>query len=173
MLNFILSILLTFSSIDVQEQSAGQAITVFSSTRIISDSIPALNKKVLAYTNANIGKKVGRGECWDLAAEALKSAGAKMKGVYVFGRKINPAKEAVYPGDIIQFEKVKLTYTKDKVKYTELMPHHTAVIYAVTGHLKYDLAHQNTSLTGKKVGISDIDLNTKSKGKFYIYRPEN
>ena len=28
--------------------------------------LPELNQKIIDYVNQNIGKKVGRGECWDL-----------------------------------------------------------------------------------------------------------
>ncbi|MFZ1333710.1 MAG: hypothetical protein WAR83_16070, partial [Flavobacteriales bacterium] len=39
-------------------------------------AIPELNQHIVAYALGQEGKKVGRGECWDLAAEALNSGGA-------------------------------------------------------------------------------------------------
>ncbi|MFN6943968.1 MAG: hypothetical protein ACK4ND_03405 [Cytophagaceae bacterium] len=145
-------------------------ITGFKPT--VSQEIPELNQKILEFVKSKINQKVGRGECWDLAAEALNSYGAIWDGKYKYGRKVNPKKEPVYPGDIIQFEKIELTYVKDGCKYKESMPHHTAIIYAVKGDGVYELAHQNTSYSGKTVGLTVIDLKTKSKGKYIIYRPQ-
>jgi hypothetical protein len=135
------------------------------------DSIPEVNNEVIKYVETKIHKKINRGECWDLAADALNSVGAKWDGKYKFGKEINVKEDCVFPGDIIQFEKVKLKYEKDGVKYTEDMAHHTAIIYRVKSQGVFELAHQNTGFSGRKVGISDIDLKNITKGKYTIYRP--
>jgi len=135
------------------------------------DSVPELNKAILLYVDSKMGKKVGRGECWDLASESLKSINATWDGAYKYGRKIDPEKECVFPGDIVQFEGVKLKYVKDGLEYTEKMLHHTAIIHTVKGAGLYELAHQNTAYSGRKVGLSDLDFSTLTKGKFFIYRP--
>src|ERR1700754_2264222 len=83
------------------------------------DNVPELNKKIISFVKTKIGKKVGRGECWDLAAEALNTNGAKWDGDYGFGREINLKKECVYPGDIMQFTNVSVKYEKDKTIYME------------------------------------------------------
>ncbi len=57
------------------------------------DGIPELNKKVIEYINTKINKKVATGECWDVAAEALKYAGATWDGMYKFGKEVNYKKE--------------------------------------------------------------------------------
>jgi hypothetical protein len=137
---------------------------------------PDLNTKVVRYVDTVIGKKVDRGECWDLAAAALDYAGAYLdrsnaKSIYVFGQKINPAQEEVFPGDIIQIENVKLEYTSGDMIYTENMAHHTAIIYEVLGEGHYKIAHQNTSFSGRKVGISELRMETVKKGKIIFYRP--
>lgn len=54
-----------------------------------SQKRPELNQKIITFVSQNIGKKVGRGECWDLAAQALNQAGASWDGQYNFGRVIN------------------------------------------------------------------------------------
>ncbi len=97
---------------------------------------------------------------------------AKWDGNLKFGRKLDYKKECIYPGDIIQFEKVKVKYTENKVTYQEAMPHHTAIIYEVKGTGDYILAHQNTAYTGKKVGTSSLNLMNVTGGKISIYRPE-
>jgi len=137
---------------------------------------PALNTKVIEYVNAVIGQQVDRGECWDLAAAALDYAGAYLdrsnqKNLYIFGRKVNPHKDQIFAGDIIQIENVKLEYTKGNAIYYETMSHHTAIIYEVIGKYEYKLAHQNTSFSGRKVGLSDLNLNNIKKGQIAFYRP--
>lgn len=138
--------------------------------------IPPLNQKVVSYVDSVIGKKVGRGECWDLASSALDHAGAYLdkssqKTIYVFGKKLNPEKDQIFPGDILQIENVKLEYTKGNMIYTENMSHHTAVIYEVISSGHFKIAHQNTSFSGRKVGVSELNLNTMKKGKIIFYRP--
>ena len=138
--------------------------------------IPATNKKVIEYVDAVIGKTVGRGECWDLASEALSYAGAYLdrssqQSIYIFGKQVNPKKEKIYPGDIIQFEKVKIEYSAGNMIYTETMNHHTAIVYEVLSDNTYRIAHQNTSFSGRKVGLSELRLESIKKGKLIFYRP--
>ncbi|HNX58050.1 MAG TPA: hypothetical protein PKK43_03055, partial [Spirochaetota bacterium] len=51
----------------------GLAYSKIKVTGTVPASYPGLelNEKVIAYVNTVLGKKVGRGECWDLAQEAL------------------------------------------------------------------------------------------------------
>jgi len=135
------------------------------------DSISPLNKEIHAYVTSQLNKKVGRGECWDLASYALNNVGAKWNGLYVYGRKLMPG-ECLQPGDIIQFENVKLKYSKGKQNFTEEMKQHTAIIFAVKNTDEVTLAHQNTGFSGKKVGKSPLVFSTIYKGKYSIYRPE-
>lgn len=115
-----------------------------------------------------MGKKVGKGECWDLAAEALNSSGAKWSPPYEFGKKLNEKKDMIFPGDIIQFEGVKLVYPD---KNWNSFPKHTAIIYKVINKREYTIAEQNSN--GKRfVVLSDINLNYLEKGKYQIYRPQ-
>jgi hypothetical protein len=133
---------------------------------------PELNQKVIKYVNSVIGQQVDRGECWDLANQALNQNNAKWNGEYVYGKPIDPEKDEVYPGDMIQFEKVKVKYINGNVITTETMGHHTAIVYKVYGKGKYQLAHQNTGFSGRKVGLSDLNLENVIKGKMKFYRPE-
>ena len=139
----------------------------------VCDSIPSLNKKIIDFVKTKIGKKVGKGECWDVAAEALNTSGAKWDGNYKFGKEINYKTDCVYPGDIIQFEGVTVKYEIDKKKFSESMAHHTAIIYEVKGKEEFILADQNTGRSGRKVGLSPIEFKNITKGKFKIFRPVN
>lgn len=138
--------------------------------------LPELNNKIVEYLNSVMGTKVDRGECWDLAAGALAYSGAyfdrsSMKTVSIYGRKLNPKKEAILPGDLIQFENVEMQWKDGNTTYKESMAQHTAIVYQVNGALNYEIAHQNTSAWGKKVGVSNFRLDRVTKGKVMIYRP--
>lgn len=134
--------------------------------------IPELNKKIIKYVESVIGKQVDRGECWDLANQALTRTNAKWDGKYKYGKEVDPKKDEIYPGDIIQFEKVKVKYTQGNTTTIESMPHHTAIVYKVLGKGQYQLAHQNTGFSGRKVGLSKLELENVVKGKMKFYRPE-
>lgn len=142
------------------------------SKKVIScDSTPVLNKKIIDFVKTKIGKKVGKGECWDLAAEALNSVGAKWDGNYKFGAEVNYKKDCVHPGDIMQFEGVTLQYKIGTKMYMEKMQHHTAIVYEVNGKEDFVLADQNTGRSGKKVGLSPFKFADMTKGKFKVFRP--
>ena len=146
----------------------------FSQSNSLADcgEIPTLNVGVLKFVKSKINKKVGRGECWDLAAEALEFVDAKWNKEYIFGQEVDPNTDCIFAGDIIQFEDVKLKYIKDEVTYHEMMLHHTAIIYQVLGTGKYKLAHQNIRTRNNRVEITAIDLKDIYKGELHIYRPE-
>jgi len=137
------------------------------------DSLPDLNKKIVEFTTSKIGTQVGRGECWDFAAEALDYAGAKWERGYVYGRELEYSKEEVLPGDIIQFEKVVLETQKGNAIHRETMGRHTAIVYEVLEKGKFKIAHQNNAVSGRKVGITELNLADIKKGNIYIYRPIN
>lgn len=135
------------------------------------DSIPTLNKQIIEYVRSTIGKKVDRGECWDLANKALTLNNAEWDLKYKYGNLLNPKKDIIYPGDIIQFEGVKVKYKKGNSTYTESMEHHTAIVFRIVDKGIYELAHQNTGFSGRKVGLSILDISTIIKGRMSIYRP--
>jgi hypothetical protein len=68
------------------------------------------NQKIVVWARGKLGKKVGAGECWDLAEQSLKQAGAMTSHDlgpvasdtdYVWGDPVAGVKD-VQPGDIIQ-----------------------------------------------------------------------
>jgi hypothetical protein len=133
--------------------------------------VPELNAEIAQYLKENMGKKIDRGECWDVAAGALNENNAKWDKSYGFGQKIDPKKECVFPGDIIQFEGVRIDYEKDGMVYWETMGHHTALVYQVKAKGDYVIAAQNTKTAGRKIGLSDLNLDQVTKGKMTFYRP--
>jgi hypothetical protein len=130
-----------------------------------------MNGHIYQFVKNNIGNKVARGECWDLAAEPLNQYQATWDKMYVFGRAVNYQKECVYVGDIIQFEGIEVRYSEGDRHHEEYMEHHTAVVYKVISKGVYEIAHQNTSKFGRTVGVTKLDLATIVSGTYIIYRP--
>ncbi len=153
-----------------------------------------LGAQVLKYATESVGKKVGDGECATLALKALESAGAKTtldygvtgeKGDYEWGTLVEKYAD-VRPGDIVQFRDVKIviktvtevpgggTRTSSR---TQTMGQHTAVVSANAGKGKFKVLEQNAGgsnedeKTRKTVRESDLDLNGKTEGKVWFYRP--
>lgn len=135
------------------------------------DFIPELNAQIVNLAESKIGKKVDRGECWDVADYVLRESNAQWDGMFEYGRRIDPSKECIFPGDIIQFEKVRLEYEREGINYVELMKQHTAIVYTTENQDELTLLHQNVDEHGKKVGESPLQLSTITKGKILIYRP--
>jgi signal peptidase I len=138
--------------------------------------IPDVNSRVITYVGTVIGSTVGRGECWDLADQALTFAHAQFdktspSTIYTFGTLYNPDNEKILPGDIIQFENVVVTYKDGNKVYTENYKHHTAIVYDVKENGSLQLAHQNTSFGGRKVALSEFNLINVKKGKLLFYHP--
>ena len=145
-------------------------------TSFTDETVPEINEKVIEYVKDVLGETVGRGECWDLADHALTYAGAQFdksskKTIYIFGKLYNPSKETIFPGDLIQFEGVTVSYKKGNMTYTENYKHHTAIVYKINPDRSLNLAHQNTSFGGRKVELSNLDLKNIKKGKLYFYHP--
>jgi len=149
------------------------SLSFYLCTAFAQEDIPQLNQQIVNYVSTTIGMKVNRGECWDLASEALNRNNADWDMKYEYGERYNPKKEDVFPGDLIQFENVTVEYKKGRVTYTETMGHHTAIVYRVIDQEQkiLELAHQNTDFSGRKVGLSEFNLDNVTKGKIMFYRP--
>lgn len=141
-------------------------VFIFFASVISSQEKVSISKQIISFCDTHMGKKVGRGECWDLAKEALDYAGAEWTPPYEYGKELSKT-DAVKPGDIIQLEKVKIVYPD---KSWQEIPHHTAIIYKVLSPGKYTIAEQNSN-NKRFVILSDLDLNYIKKGKYSIYRP--
>lgn len=134
-------------------------------------NLPELNREIIEYVESVIGKKVDRGECWDLANQALKKAEADWDKAFVYGNLKDPKNDEIFPGDLIQFENVVIKYKEGNTTFTETMGQHTAIVYQVKKKGIYEIAHQNTQFSGKKVGLSTLNIHHVVDGKMYFYRP--
>ncbi|QQR85161.1 MAG: hypothetical protein IPJ76_11085 [Flavobacteriales bacterium] len=131
-----------------------------------------VNEQVVDFAQERMGKKVGRGECWDLAAEALNNAGATWDGSYGWGVVLDPGKDSILPGDIIQFKDVELEWEEGNSRNRMTMPHHTAVVMEVKAPGVFIIAHQNFGPIGRKVGTTELVMAHVKKGRATFYRPQ-
>lgn len=153
----------------------------------------SLKNKILAYCISHLGVKVDRGECWDLAENALKSANAKTSNDlgkvgadtdYIWGSEISLS--AASPGCIIQFRNYKYVKETSNERYlrseNQTRPHHTAIIEKVNGKGEIVVLEQNVG-NNKKVHRNTLYFETTTykdgrntiaisvTGKFKIYEP--
>lgn len=127
--------------------------------------LPPLNERVLNFATNNIGNQIGRGECWDLADQALRQSGAEPARGYTFGDRIDV--EDVIPGDILQFTTVRV----DEPGYWVVMgtPNHTAVVQAV-GEQRLFILQQN--FDGKRyVTTFEFNPDSVTSGTLEAFRP--
>jgi hypothetical protein len=136
-----------------------------------NEDLPELNKKIVEYVESVIGTEVDRGECWDLAANALEYANADWDGMYEFGEEYIFKNKPILPGDILQFKNVIANYSEGYTTFTEKFMHHTAIVYKVHDNNLLEIAHQNTGLEKNMVVITDFNPEWITKGKLRYYRP--
>jgi hypothetical protein len=136
-----------------------------------SDEIPVTNRKVLEYVKTVIGKKVDRGECWDLANQALTYANAKWEFPTKFGKPVNYKTEMIIPGDIIQINNVTMESKTATSIVRWKMKEHTAILFDVKENGKVMVAEQNVNGM-RKVQVNEWNLNDVKSGKMQFYRPQ-
>jgi len=132
--------------------------------------LPAVNSEIVAYVKVHEGQKIGRGECWDLAAEALNSVKADWDGFYGFGKEVQP--DDVLPGDIAQFEGVQVEVRTENAIHRESYGHHTAIVMEVHAPRVFTIAHQNAGPGGRTVNETDLALANVKSGTIRFYRPQ-
>lgn len=165
----LLSLLLAFigkpGNIKIQKPAIKQSAVKCGET-------PALNKKILEFVNSNMGKRIGKGECWDVVAAALNSCNAKWDKKFGFGKEVNYKKDCVFPGDIIQLKDAMIHEEPRKgVHVWDEYPQHSAIIIEVKQKMEYVLADQNFGIGQNKLSTHTLNLNKLHKGQVQIYRP--
>jgi hypothetical protein len=145
--------------------------------------------KVLAYAQKQKGQQVGNGECAVLALEALKSANAKPRATddpnkedYVWGTLVYTLDRAagakpqgkttdVKPGAIVQFRDAKFRGRVPGGIYTEMFPHHTAIVAAVENNGNtIRILHQNHN-GDRTVADGTLVLSDLKEGWLRFYHP--
>lgn len=147
----------------------------------------AVNKVIAAWAANKVGHRVGDGECWTFAENALKSANAKTSndimgadGVnsdadYVWGTEVSLSNLMV--GDIVQFNYYTVHVDAADGSWQEETrgePRHTAIVASIGANGKVVVYEQNVP-EGKAVKKSTLYFkNTDSvtvSGKWWFYRP--
>jgi len=157
----------------------------------------ALNQKILQFCKKSIGKKVGDGQCADLAYEALLQSGAESPddfrdnpapgdyvwGELVYGHKIQDGKhletgdrKLVRPGDVIQMRDVIIEHEEESDEYitkeTIDADHHTAVVsYVSSDGMTYQIIEQNANEV-PTVTTGALHLTDMKSGYILVYRPK-
>lgn len=154
---------------------------------------------VLEWCMARLGKRVGDGECWSLAYEALQAKANALKrngfepvmvsqgrihGYCIFERSRSSAGSisedlqaaGVAGGDILEMTEARFCVQSDlgpagKVRAGRIMAsQHTAVITGVDG-TAIKVLEQNTERAHGKVCLGSYDLKGMESGVIQIYRP--
>lgn len=153
---------------------AGLAQFQFKNSELLPTDSPKLfiNDKIMDYVKTTIGKKVGRGECWDIAQMALDLTGADWQRTKGYGNRYNWKKTKAMPGDIIQFTRfsIRKEFKNGYSVESYGAPDHTAIVWEVLGPGKFKIAHQNVNGV-RKMMIQELDLNGKASGKIEFFRP--
>ncbi len=141
------------------------------SFHISDNEIPPTNAKIIEYINSVKGKKVDRGECWDLANGALTYAHAKWESPYGFGKPINYKTEKIIPGDIILIQNVTMESKSENSITRWKMVEHTAILFELKETNKVMVAEQNVNGV-RKVQINEWNLDDVKSGTLQFFRPQ-
>jgi hypothetical protein len=145
--------------------------------RLASGSTADLGSAVVRNARSQLGQKVGDGECWTLADQSLRAAGARRPGrdgmaTYVFGRRLG-SRDALRPGDVLQFENARFEHQNPGGGSSWFdMPHHTAIVGQVRGKV-VTIYQQNFGNTAdeKRVRTDTINLAERVRGTVTAFRP--
>ena len=131
---------------------------------------PDLNVRVANYAVEHLGQKVGNGECWTLAKEALVSAGAQPPRLYEFGREL-ASNEPRLPGAILQFSQCQCVDVKPGRRSTCTLgsPNHTAIVYSIANGL-VTILQQNVN-GDKRVQTQTLNFSNMTSGTVKVYCP--
>ena len=134
-----------------------------------------INARVVQYAQDNMGRKVGSGECFDLADQALRAAEAKSAADfgrvtptadYIWGQAVTRAQTR--PGDILQFRNYSETVVTtisyadgsgETLTETHSRPHHTAIVRTSHSHGRLTVFEQNVANV-RRVVTNDLHFQT-------------
>jgi hypothetical protein len=129
-----------------------------------------MTSKIMEYCEENMGKCVGRGECWDLVKYALDYSDAKW-GLTSFGLNYGEqyTDQKYKPGDILKFENVVLE-KRTPTSYMKWAATKHYVIIKSANDSKITVYHQNQN-NKRYVVMSTFDLQYKTSGIVTCWHP--
>jgi hypothetical protein len=158
-----------------------------------------LGENIVEFARAHLGQQVGDGECYDLADEALRHAGARSApdygeitgdADYVWGQRV--ALADAQPGDIVQFHDFTLrttvisSFDASQRWETYIREHHTSIVERNLGgtlilleqNVEPGLVVQRTTLSvvsgavhGGPDGAPGDTVTNEVAGDAWVYRP--
>jgi hypothetical protein len=160
---------------------------------------PSIADKILAYARGKLTTVHGDGECFTLADDSLKDAGAKSAADfgrvapdvdYVWGKAVT--RVDLKPGDVIQMKGYRVDIeetTKSDGQPTEIVdifeerPHHTAIVESIGTDGRVTVLEQNhpigTAVTRNVIHLTNATYSSgntttkvKVKGTLWYYRPQ-
>jgi surface antigen len=160
----------------------------------------SMSQQILSFIKQRMGTRHGNGECFTLADDALKNAGAKSAADY---SKLTPDTDYVWgtavsasdvkAGDVVQFRSYRydrkvVTKNPDRSVSTDEdfqeRPHHTAIVEQVNGDGSMTVLEQNAPV-GESVSRNTLYFSSsttksdnstttiKVKGTVRFYRPQS
>jgi hypothetical protein len=171
---------------------AGAVLGFLAAAIAAEDTVAA---KIVKYCKERVGQQIGRGECADLAIEALRQAEAKLPndftdtpnaGDYVWGDLVylhvkNPggkdersgALKDIQAGDIMQFRDAKLAGNNgpNGRPYIRQSPHHTAIVAEVKENGKLLIVFEQHVGDKREVMKTPYRLSDLREGWVRLYRP--
>jgi hypothetical protein len=146
----------------------------------------ALNQSVAAWAKGRMGQKVERGECSDLADQALRAAGAKTAyqlgpmgpdADYVWGTPVGTitlgtqSAAALSAGDILQYRNFAESIDLGAAVWSTSAAHHTAVVQGVAADGKHICVYEQNAGGRPYVETGYISLAAMTAGTLRAYRP--
>lgn len=151
--------------------------------------------QIIAFANSKSGQRVGDGQCFALADQALKKSGSRSaadfgtiteEADYKWGTPVSLA--TVAPGDIVQFRDFETT-RRDEGKdgafkeFTHGRRHHTAIVTSVDGNGLLTVIEQNAPKNSPvhktQLGFQNISFASGEttvtitvSGTVWFYRPQ-
>jgi hypothetical protein len=117
--------------------------------------------KLLAFVDANMGKKVGGGYCFDLIVSAQNDIHWHNDK---WGKRAFHMKASPKPGDIMEF--IDVIYV-DGQGVTHRAPSHVGIVYEVRGNGEITYADNGFNHV---VTLNDMNYKKIKKGKIRFYR---
>jgi hypothetical protein len=171
------------------------ALGLASQTGTTAVPLPALNQRIMEFCQKSMGRKVGDGECADLAYKAMLASGAESPDYYkddpkpgdyvwgdlVYGRKIQGRDQLekgerldVKPGDIIQMRDLIIEHEEVTDEYVSRevidADHHTAIVSGLSDDgLTYDVIEQNANEV-PTVTTGKLRIGEMKRGYILVYR---
>ena len=144
-----------------------------------------IGQQVAQFARSHMNQKVGRrGECFDLADQALRAAGAASAADYGqvtanadYQWGLSVMLSSVRPGDIVQFRNYRVEIDNEQGEGFETRgnPNHTAIVASVGENGVIEVFEQNV------YGVRRVKRNTlyfesgngiTVSGRFTFYRPQ-